>query len=144
MSAAGEDGRMNHAEHKAGTTVISAIGEYCGRVFCPKEDFTAIKNTITVTANEEEISPQYLYFLLARNAIPRRGSSQPFLSKGDTQKYGVVVPDRYLLKIFDDLVHPLFSKIQNNLFQERLLSRLRDTLLPRLVGGEIALSSIST
>lgn len=92
VSAAGPDGRMDHAEHKAGVTVVSAIGEYCGRVFQPREDFTAIKNTMTVTAKAGLADQSFLYYLLSRNSIPRRGSSQPFLSKGDTQNWSILLP----------------------------------------------------
>ena len=43
VSAAGADGRIDHAEHKALTPVLSAIGANCGKMFLPNEDFTAIK-----------------------------------------------------------------------------------------------------
>ena len=54
VSAAGFDGRIDHAEHSAFTPVLSAIGAKCGRMFMPEEDFTAIKNTITLTAKKND------------------------------------------------------------------------------------------
>ena len=62
----GEDGRIDHWEHDALTPVISAIGAQCGKLL-PKEKFTAIKNTITLTPiekNKKSYCPYFLYFLL--------------------------------------------------------------------------------
>jgi type I restriction enzyme M protein len=92
VSAAGCDGRMKKFEHEVGVSVLSAIGANCGRVFFPKEKFTAIKNTITFTPNKEVIDPKFLYFILQNNKIPQRGSGQPFMSKGDTEKYKITLP----------------------------------------------------
>jgi len=42
---------------------------------------------------------------------------------------------------FEVLVFPLFKMIKNNLFESQNLSKLRDTLLPKLLSGELTLSS---
>ena len=52
VSAAGCDGRIGHKEHSRHTPVLSAIGAQCGKMFFPDEDFTAIKNTITLTPKD--------------------------------------------------------------------------------------------
>ncbi len=92
LSATGPDGRIDHAEHKKDTPVLSAIGANCGRMFSPSEDFTAIKNTITFDAIKGKSSPKYLYYLLSSSNIPKRGGAQPFISKGDLQNLKVLIP----------------------------------------------------
>lgn len=92
VSAAGCDGRIDEFEHEIGVTVLSAIGANCGRVFYPTEKFTAIKNTITFTPDREKILPKYLFYIMQKNDLPRRGGGQPFMSKGDVQKYKIVLP----------------------------------------------------
>jgi len=97
VSATGGDGRIDHWEHKALTPVISAIGAQCGKLFLPKEDFTAIKNTITLTPindrqNQGTCCPIYLYHLLSSMRLPRRGAGQPFISKGDLQEFKIPLP----------------------------------------------------
>jgi restriction endonuclease S subunit len=92
VSATGPDGRIGHAEHKAFTPVLSAIGARCGRMFLPEEDFTAIKNTITLTPKPEAASGKYIYFLLERLSLPIRGAAQPFIAKGDIEKFEVAIP----------------------------------------------------
>ena len=92
VSATGCDGRMNNFEHEVGTTVLSAIGANCGKVFYPLEKFTAIKNTMTITPKRELINPKYLYAILKVNAFPRRGGGQPFISKGDAIELQIPLP----------------------------------------------------
>jgi type I restriction enzyme S subunit len=92
VSAAGCDGRIGHREHAKHTPVLSAIGAQCGRMFLPEEDFTAIKNTITLTPREGTCTGKFLYQLLTHIELPKRGSAQPFISKGDIQIFQVPVP----------------------------------------------------
>lgn len=92
VSAAGCDGRIGHKEHSKYTPVLSAIGAQCGRMFFPEEDFTAIKNTITLTPREGVCTGKFLYQLLSYVDLPKRGSAQPFISKGDIQSFQVTIP----------------------------------------------------
>ena len=92
VSAAGPDGRINHAEHKAYTPVISAIGARCGRLFMPDGDFTAIKNTMTVTPDATRVDNWFLYYALRSSTLPRRGSAQPFLSLSDIKNFEIPIP----------------------------------------------------
>lgn len=93
VSAAGCDGRIGHADHKACTPVLSAIGAQCGRMFYPEEPFTAIKNTITLTPVAGVADNRFLYHLLTYVDLPQRGAGQPFISKGDIQSFEVCIPE---------------------------------------------------
>jgi type I restriction enzyme S subunit len=92
VSAAGGDGRIGHAEHAANTPVLSAIGANCGRMFLPTEDFTAIKNTITLTPALGVTTGDFLFHLMQSIQLPIRGAGQPFISKGDIQEFEVSLP----------------------------------------------------
>jgi type I restriction enzyme S subunit len=92
VSAAGCDGRIGHREHAKNTPVISAIGANCGRMFLPREDFTAIKNTITITPVDEVSDGRYLYEVLTFTELPKRGGAQPFMSKGDIESFKIPLP----------------------------------------------------
>lgn len=106
VSAAGCDGRIGHKEHEKYTPVLSAIGAQCGRMFLPEEDFTAIKNTITLTPRDGICTGKFLYQLLTHVELPKRGAAQPFISKGDIQSFQVPVPplaeQRRLVAILDE------------------------------------------
>jgi type I restriction enzyme S subunit len=61
-------------------------------MFLPEEDFTAIKNTITLTPRDGTCTGKFLYQLLTHIELPKRGAAQPFISKGDIQIFQVFVP----------------------------------------------------
>jgi type I restriction enzyme, S subunit len=61
-----------------------------------------------------------------------------------SERYPLVVPDIRVAEAFDRAVSPLFARIQANSQESRTLATLRDTLLPKLLSGEIALSAINS
>jgi type I restriction enzyme, S subunit len=89
VSAKGCDGRINHYEHGEDVCVLSAIGAQCGKMFFPQEKFTAIKNTITLKPKKELVGGKFLYYLFTSIELPQRGAAQPFISKGDIEKFEI-------------------------------------------------------
>ena len=65
------------------------------------------------------------------------GSTFLEISKSNFRQLPVVVPDESAMKKFDDLARPLYNRIVSNERQSRHLAALRDTLLPKLVSGEL-------
>ncbi len=117
VSAAGCDGRIGHAEHSKFTPVLSAIGANCGRMFFPEEDFTAIKNTITLTPKANKVDNKFLFYLLTFVELPQRGAGQPFISKGDIQKFAVPIPpipeQKRIVAILDEAFHGISAAVTN-------------------------------
>lgn len=137
VSASGGDGRMGHKEHDFGAVVISAIGAYCGRLFLPDEDFTAIKNTLVVKQLDMAHSFFVYLGLQGQWQLRRRGAAQPFISKGDTESMEITIPSEVILNNFDEIITSFFIRKQLNSLQIQTLSNLRDTLLPKLMQGDI-------
>ncbi len=52
-------------------------------------------------------------------------------------QYPIAIPDIGTLKRSNEVVLPSLNKIQANLQQIRTLEKLRDTLLPKLMNGEV-------
>lgn len=52
----------------------------------------------------------------------------------------IVIPPKELTDRFDELTKPQFDQISQNTDQSRTLSELRDTLLPKLLSGELAVA----
>ncbi len=65
------------------------------------------------------------------------GSTFMEISKGSFRTIECILPDKTTLQEFTETVSPLFYKILNNSKQMRALACLRDTLLPRLMSGEV-------
>jgi type I restriction enzyme S subunit len=120
VSAAGPDGRIGIAEHKAFTPVLSAIGARCGTMFMPKEDFTAIKNTMTLQPDSKLLDNWYLLYAMMGSNLPRRGSAQPFMSKSDIEKFRLRVPSLEEQKLIASNVEALLQKC------DLLEAKLRD------------------
>lgn len=142
VSAAGCDGRIGHKEHAKHTPVLSAIGAQCGRMFLPEEDFTAIKNTITLTPRVGTCAGKFLYRLLTHVELPKRGAAQPFIAKGDILKFQIVVPEdsEAQLRIVDSL-DELEEETQRlaRLYERKLaaLEELKKSLLHQAFSGDL-------
>ena len=54
----------------------------------------------------------------------------------------VLVPDNYTLKNFENIAIPLYEQIFSNNNENEKLANLRDTLLPKLMNGEIDLDKV--
>jgi type I restriction enzyme S subunit len=120
VSAAGPDGRIGKAEHKAFTPVLSAIGARCGTMFMPSEDFTAIKNTMTLQPKDNSLDNWYLFYTLMGSNLPRRGSAQPFMSKSDIENFKIRVPSLEEQRVIANRVEVLLKKCDS------LEAKLRD------------------
>lgn len=65
------------------------------------------------------------------------GSARGFFQKDTFLNKEVIVPQLKLSERFNNLVKPIFNKIDNNLKQNQELSSLRDWLLPMLMNGQV-------
>lgn len=68
------------------------------------------------------------------------GTTQKYLSLKTLRSIDVVIPKPQLLDFFSDKVSNYFNKIQFNIEQNQTLTELRDTLLPKLLSGEVTIN----
>jgi type I restriction enzyme S subunit len=75
----------------------------------------------------------------AHEDIVSRANGSTFLeiSKANFRPIPVVRPPTSVLDAFDRLVRPLFRRVVSNEYECRTLTALRDTLLPKLISGEL-------
>lgn len=71
-----------------------------------------------------------------------QGSAQPNISAADIMSIPCVIPTDDDLNIFNDNVRPLFELIISNQQENQRLSELRDSLLPKLMSGELDVSKV--
>ena len=69
------------------------------------------------------------------------GSTFLEISKGNFRQLPVVIPDESAMKVFDSLARPLYNRIASNERQSHSLVALRDTLLPKLISGEMRVNT---
>ena len=68
------------------------------------------------------------------------GSVFPSLSAPDIKGFSVLKPSEDVLELYECTTKPLIHYIQQNHHQSRTLARLRDTLLPKLLSGELSVA----
>lgn len=83
----------------------------------------------------------YLFFKLMRNNLVSKANGSVFLNlKTDIVKNQVFAfSGEEIYNSFDKIIAPLFKEIENLTYETFQLSALRDTLLPKLMSGEIKL-----
>lgn len=64
------------------------------------------------------------------------------IGKKDFDKFQITLPTKNVLDKFDELTDSVFDKIVNNRLENIRLEKLRDTLLPKLMSGEIDVDSV--
>ena len=69
------------------------------------------------------------------------GTTFAEISKQNFRPICVVLPQKELVASFTSKVAPLYAQITANLLQSRTLATLRDTLLPKLLSGELSVAS---
>lgn len=70
------------------------------------------------------------------------GSAVPSMTTNILNAMQLYIPDDETLCIFEDTVTPMYVQMQENENQSVILAKLRDTLLPKLMSGELDVSDI--
>ena len=88
----------------------------------------------------------YLWCQLNMDTIENAGNGSVFqeISKSSFKDLIFFVPDENTLAKFDAFVKPTFAKIKSNTQQIQTLKSQRDTLLPKLISGEVRLKGFET
>ena len=101
----------------------------------------AINQGYIAIVENKRVSNLFIYFWLKENMDYVRsyanGSTFLEISKSAFRRLKIAFPPRQLRTIFENLVNPSFEKIRANLYQINTLEKLRDTLLPKLMSGEV-------
>lgn len=86
----------------------------------------------------------YCYYLLQRLGLTdmNTDAAVPGLNRENVYRLKVALPDERALQAFDDIVKPLRARIFRNKQQSECLAGLRDTLLPRLISGQLPLPEV--
>lgn len=88
------------------------------------------------------IETLYLLFRLTNVQSIVTGAVQPKISQANLNKVSVVIPSEAELSAFNSIVQPIFAQIRNLRAENDRLAATRDTLLPRLMSGELDVSSL--
>ena len=124
-------------------TMIGTVGEVVVVYDNPVE--FAIKNVgLFKTSQRPELVWLFYWHLQSFKMkhyleVRMAGTTQQYLTLKTLRTIPVVLPSNELLAKFNEVMSPLMEKISDNHNQNQTLSNLRDTLLPKLLSGEIEL-----
>lgn len=131
-------GYTNSAKINTASITISARGTI-GYVCLRTKPYVPIVRLISVVPNKSELSAEFLYLWALTQNISGTGTTQQQLTVPDFRKTSIGLPPEETLKRFNNVIIPIFQKIDTNKNENKTLSALRDTLLPKLMAGEIAI-----
>ena len=134
---------------KVGDLLFSGIGTI-GRVFLidkPATNWNTSESVFNLRPNAK-VSSEFLYLLLLNNDMQdyaislASGSVQKGIRMADLKKYSFFLPTSDVIKRLTSLWKPLIKQIKANEVESDSLAVLRDTLLPKLMSGEIDVSAV--
>ena len=126
------------------STVVALYGATAGQVSMVATPLTT-NQAITALVPKENCT--YYNYLVMQNAVSQLennaiGSAQQNISKAIVEKTACLIPADTVLAEFDKLISPFFNDWIQNLFESSYLAALRDTLLPRLMSGELSVADL--
>lgn len=92
-------------------------------------------NTLVIQSNYYEFVCQHLKLVDFRSL--NRGSTQPLVTQTDVKNLKVSLPDKRIINCFENIASSLYALIYKNNHENNRLTQIRDTLLPKLMSGEI-------
>ena len=120
-------------------TLLSTVGSIGEIAMFLLEKGSIAQNVVALRA--KNISPFYLYenIKFMQNELKELdiGSVQPSIKVTHLVKVDFVKPDDEILKKFDEQMMSISNKVIINSQQIKTLENLRDTLLPKLLSGEV-------
>lgn len=132
-----------------GEIIISNVGDVGSVFLCPKLDGRmTLGNNIIMLRPEDAHLRYYLYiwfkYLQGQALIQgiKGGSAQPKFNKTDFKNTSVLIPPKDILTRFHEAVAPMFEMISQKQIEAAHLADLRDTLLPKLMSGEIDVADL--
>jgi len=139
LGANGEIGRVDDWLYEGELIYTGRVGTL-GNVFIvfKNEKVWLTDNTLVIRPKKNEYY-YFVYFTLKNAKLDEynSGSTQPLIRQSDIKKMEIFLPKINFLKDFELISRNIFTKIQFNTFQIQTLEKLRDTLLPKLMSGEV-------
>ena len=103
-----------------------------------------VNNHAHIITGKEGFSVEelYLFFSLTNIKSIVTGAVQQKVSQQNLRKVPAIIPNKEVLSAFDKLIQPIFAQIRNIRDENASLVKIRDTLLVKLMSGDIDVSDI--
>ena len=137
----GSNGQVGWHDEKlvSGPGIIVGRKGNPGTVAWSHDDFFPIDTAFYVVPENPDPALHFLYYALIDQDLPSiaADSAVPGLNRNLAYMNKLLVPKRLLMEIYDSYVETMFIRMHQLGNESAALSLRRDTLLPRLVSGEL-------
>lgn len=119
---------------------VSASGANAGFVRLNLEDIWASDCSYISKSETESVYTCYLFLKVQQDVIfsMQQGGAQPHIYPSDLSRLNFPVPgDLRIFERFEELIAVMFEKVRSLNNQTALFIAIRDSLLPRLISGEL-------
>lgn len=144
--ANGQIGFYSEYMFKSPQVLVSCRGAASGKVnISTKNSFITNNSLILDYTTSKTLSFEYLkYYALRADFSPFvTGSAQPQITIETISSAKILVPNKQIMNKFNLTIFPILNAIFKNNEESCYLSQLRDTLLPKLMSGEIDVSDVA-
>ena len=140
----------NRSDLRKGDFLFSGIGTI-GRVFYLHEtplNWNISESIFTIRVDSNKLTEQLLYLTLLGNKLQNfaqhqaSGSVQKGIRMGDLKSFEVAIPNISIQQILSKSISLFIDKIKANTQEIKTLQKTRDTLLPKLLSGELDVSEL--
>ena len=129
---------------RPGDIVVGMDGEF--RPYIWGNDEAWLNQRVCVFENKRPSGKAFLYFtikpLLYAIEQTQVATTVIHIGKKDYDAFEIMLPDSATLDSFDSLTSPMIMQIVSNSLENKHLAAMRDTLLPRLMSGELDVSAV--
>jgi len=127
------------------TIVIAITGATLGQISLLEIQSCANQSVVGIIPNKN-IPYEYIFPYLKTNinqlTSHQTGGAQQHINKQNIENFNILVPEKEILHKYQKTVSSIYNKITINCFENKNLTNLRDTLLPKLMSGELNVSNI--
>ncbi|MDQ0195828.1 restriction endonuclease subunit S [Paenibacillus wynnii] len=131
--------KCNSKLYEMGTVFITARGTV-GKLAIAGRDM-AMNQSCYALVSKNGYTQKYIFLQTQQliNKIKKSATGAVFdaITVSTFQSLKTIIPNLDLVMRFDNIVEGIFSSLLNNANENQILSNLRDTLLPKLMSGEI-------
>lgn len=127
----------------------ATIGKFC--LITSSDNNTYVNQRVGkfFLGNEPLKRLPFLYCCLKQDSVINeiinkgQGSAQPNISGTDIESIKIVLPNDETIPIFNEHLYPMYKMIIKNQEEIELLSTMRDSILPKLMSGELKVNDLN-